>query len=98
MKIMKKGLLLSVLIMVIATAMAQDSTRVKKRPTFVLGGDGIYVSDSTWKIGGYIGVSVSQTALYQWGPGGNNNIAFLLNASLYANYKKGKMIWDNSLD
>ncbi len=95
---MKKTVLLSMLLMIIATAIAQDSTHVKKRPTFVLGGDGIYVRDSTWKIGGYIGVSVSQTALYQWGPGGNNNFAFLLNASLYANYKKGKIIWDNSLD
>ncbi len=96
--LMKKTILLSALLMIVCATMAQDSTHVKKRPKFILGGEGIYVSDSTWKIGGYIGVMVSQTALYQWGPGGNNNFAFLLGASLYANYKKDKLIWDNSLD
>lgn len=63
-------------------------------------GDGIYIvrnNDSIWKIGGYAGVTVSQVALYQWAPGGTNNFAFLVSANAYANYKKGKIIWDNSL-
>lgn len=96
--IMKKTILLSALIMMIGATMAQDSVRVKKKPKFVLGGDGVYLRDSTWKIGGYIAVTLSQTALYQWGPGGNNNFSFMLGANLYANHKKGKLIWDNSLD
>ena len=96
---MKKVFLLSMLFMIFGATMAQDTTAaVKKKSKFVLGGDGIYLRASTWKIGGYIGFTVSQTALYQWSAGGNNNFAFLLGASLYANYKKGKIICDNSLD
>lgn len=78
--------------------MAQDVAAVKKKVKPKFGGDGIYLRDSTWKIGGYAGVMVSQTALYQWGPGGNNNFAFLISGNFYANYKKDKIISDNSLD
>ncbi len=95
---MKKGLLLSMLMMIIGVSMAQDSTAVKKKIKAKFGGDGVYLRDSTWRIGGYAGVLVSQTALYQWGPGGNNNFAFLISGNFFANYKKGKMISDNSLD
>ncbi|MCX6197738.1 MAG: DUF3078 domain-containing protein [Bacteroidetes bacterium] len=98
---MKKAFLLSLLSLTVFVIYAQEATApIKKKPKLVLGGDGVYLRDSTWKIGGYIGFTVSQTALYQWAPGGNNNFAFLLGANLYANYKnkKGNIIWDNSLD
>ena len=95
---MKKGLLLSMLIMIIGVSMAQETIPVKKKVKPVLGGDGVYLRDSTWRIGGYVGILLSQTALYQWGPGGNNNFAFLLGGNFFANYKKGKVICDNSLD
>ena len=97
---MKKGLLLCLLAFVMGAAMAQDATTTteKKKPKPKLGGDGVYLRDSTWRIGGYAGVMVSQTALYQWGPGGNNNFAFLISGNFYANYKKGKVISDNSID
>lgn len=95
---MKKGILLCMLGFMMAAAMAQDSTAVKKKVKAKFGGDGVYLRDSTWKIGGYAGVMVSQTALYQWGPGGNNNFAFLISGNFYANYKKDKIISDNSLD
>jgi len=68
---MKKGLLLSMLLLIIGAAMAQDSIPpVKKKIKPVFGGDGVYLRDSTWKIGGYAGILLNQTALYQWGPGG----------------------------
>ncbi|MFN8322196.1 MAG: DUF3078 domain-containing protein [Chitinophagales bacterium] len=95
---MRKSLLFVLLSMILTVAMAQQDTVKPKKPKLVLGGDGIYLRDSSWKIGGYLGVVVSQTALYQWGPGGSNNFAFLIGASMYANHKKGKLIWDNSLD
>ncbi len=76
------------------------SKEKKKKPLKIWNSDGIYLRDSTWKIGGFIGLTISQTALYQWGPGGNNNFAFMFATSLYANYKNksGTMICDNSLD
>lgn len=95
---MKKVILLSLFSCMAMVIFAQDSVVLKKKPKFVLGGDGIYLRDSTWKVGGYMGVVLSQTALYQWGPGGNNNFSFLLGLNLFANYKKDKLIWDNSLD
>jgi hypothetical protein len=97
---MKKGLLLTALVLIIGAAVAQDSTATsqKKKPKFKFGGDGIYLRDSTWRVGGFAGFSVSQTALYQWAPGGSNNFSFLLSAGLFANYKKGNIVWDNSFD
>lgn len=97
---MKKGLLLTALVLIIGAAVAQDSTVTpqKKKPKFKFGGDGIYLRDSTWRVGGFAGFSVSQTALYQWAPGGSNNFSFLLTAGLFANYKKDKIVWDNSFD
>ncbi len=75
-----------------------DSVKPKAKIKPVLGGDGIYLRDSTWKIGGFAGVTVSQTALYQWAPGGSNNFSFLIAAGGFANYKKDKLMWENSLD
>ena len=95
---MKKVFLLSMLALLMGAAMAQDTSAVKKKVKPKFGGDGVYLRDSTWRLGGFASVLVSQTALYQWGPGGNNNFAFLLSGNFYANYKKGKLISDNSLD
>ena len=95
---MKRVLLLIPICLIYVAAIAQtDSTAAKKKKKFVPS-DGIYLRDSTWKIGGYIGVTLSQTALYQWGPGGSNNFSFLAATSVYANYKMGVIMWDNSFD
>ena len=97
---MKKLYFVVALLLVFATTFAQDSLALKppKKSKFVVGGNGIYLRDSTWRIGGYAGFSISQTALYQWSAGGSNNFAFLLSVNMFANYKKGNIISDNSLD
>lgn len=108
---MKKLLLLLLCAFTLSGVMAQEKTDTiavgttvgvtkekKKKALKIWNSDGIYLRDSTWKIGGFIGITLSQTALYQWGPGGNNNFAFMFATSIYANYKKDKIIWDNSLD
>ena len=97
---MKRLLLLFVSVLALsALSNAQGvGGETKKKPRAVLGGDGVYLRDSTWKVGGYLGATVSQTALYQWAPGGTNNFAFLFSANAYANYKKDRIIWDNSFD
>jgi len=51
-----------------------------------------------WKQGGAFFVNFSQTSLTNWAAGGNNSIAINGLASLFANYKKGKSVWDNYLD
>lgn len=53
---------------------------------------------SYWKFGGVTSLAFSQTGFKYWSSGGSNaaNINGLVNA--FANYKKGKVSWNNTLD
>lgn len=59
-----------------------------------------HVADSVsgWKTGGVVGFNLAQTALYNWAAGGEKSFAVNGIFSLFANYKKGQIAWDNSLD
>jgi hypothetical protein len=43
-------------------------------------------------------LNISQTSLTNWAAGGQNALSANALISLFANYKKGKSIWSNSLD
>lgn len=51
-----------------------------------------------WKTGGVVGFNLAQTALVNWAAGGEKSFAVNGIFSVFANYKKGKIAWDNSLD
>jgi Protein of unknown function (DUF3078) len=51
-----------------------------------------------WTTGGTLGFNTTFTYLSQWAAGGNNSISTTGLFSYYANYRKGKNAWDNSLD
>lgn len=51
-----------------------------------------------WKKGGVIALNVAQTSLTNWAAGGQSSMAYNGIFSVFANYKKGKTAWDNSLD
>jgi hypothetical protein len=51
-----------------------------------------------WKKGGVFAVNVAQTSLTNWAAGGQNSVAVNGILSVFANLKKGKSRWDNSLD
>lgn len=51
-----------------------------------------------WKKGGVFNVNLAQTSLTNWAAGGQNSVALNGLFSLFANYKKDKAVWDNSLD
>jgi hypothetical protein len=57
-------------------------------------------SDTTegWRKGGVVVLNISQTSLSNWAAGGQNSISLNGLFSIFANYKKNKSIWDNSLD
>jgi hypothetical protein len=57
-------------------------------------------SDTTqgWKKGGVFAVNLAQTSLTNWASGGQNSVAVNGILSVFANLKKGKSRWDNSLD
>lgn len=66
---------------------AQDSSAVKTA-----------VKDTSWKTTGYFGLNASQTALYNWQGGGQENVAVNAIVNGEAVYKKGKITWLNKLD
>ena len=51
-----------------------------------------------WKKGGVISLNLAQTSLTNWVAGGQNSFAMNGLLSTFANYKKGKTSWVNSLD
>ncbi len=51
-----------------------------------------------WKKGGVFAVNLAQTSLTNWAAGGQNSLAINGLFSGFINYKKGKSVWDNSLD
>jgi len=51
-----------------------------------------------WKTGGVVSLNLAQTSLTNWAAGGQNSVAVNGIFSGFANLKKGKSRWDNSLD
>lgn len=51
-----------------------------------------------WNTGGMISLNFSQTSLTNWAAGGQNSLAGNGLVSLFGNYRKKKMTWDNTLD
>lgn len=55
-------------------------------------------SEANWKLTGNYGVNFSQIYLSNWATGGENSISLNSFGNIYANYKKDKSIWENSLE
>jgi hypothetical protein len=51
-----------------------------------------------WKKGGVFAVNLAQTSLTNWSAGGQNSFAVSGIFSGFANYKRNKSVWANSLD
>jgi len=51
-----------------------------------------------WKTGAVISIGATQTSFTNWAAGGENSFAVSNIGSLYANYKKKRSSWDNTLD
>lgn len=54
-------------------------------------------SASPWSKGATIAIQFTQTSFYQWSAGGQNSYAYAGLGDLFANYKKDKITWKNSL-
>ena len=53
--------------------------------------------DTTWTVGGNVGLFLQQVGLSNWAGGGQNSLAYGGEVSLYANQDTDKFTWDNSL-
>lgn len=51
-----------------------------------------------WRKGGIVSINLAQTSLTNWASGGQNSVSINGLLSLYANYRRDKNVWDNSLD
>lgn len=55
-------------------------------------------ADTIWRKGGFFSVNFSQVSFSNWAAGGENSVSLNALSSLFANYKKGRMAWDNNVD
>ena len=51
-----------------------------------------------WKNGGKFALNFSQNSLTNWAPGGQNSLALNSFINYFADYTKGKSLWENRLD
>ncbi|NLB86307.1 MAG: DUF3078 domain-containing protein [Bacteroidales bacterium] len=51
-----------------------------------------------WKSGGMMSLNASQVSFTNWSAGGQNSVAANSFVNLFANFKKNRMTWDNTLD
>ena len=51
-----------------------------------------------WQKGGVATINFSQVSLTNWSAGGNSSASGVLLFKSFANYKKDKLSWDNSID
>lgn len=78
---------------------------MKMRSTVLLvmlfaGVQSVYSQDTIgpWKTGGAVGLNFNQVGLKNWSGGGENSLAVNGLVNLFANMKKDKISWDNTLE
>lgn len=54
--------------------------------------------DTSWKKGGMGSVNFNQVAFSNWAAGGENSVSGAAFLTLFANYAKNRLAWDNQLD
>lgn len=54
--------------------------------------------DTSWKFSGLFSVNLNQVSLTNWAAGGKSSVSLGTMLNYNANYKKGKHVWDNSID
>ena len=84
---MKKSILsLFTFILLVSLVKAQDTTA------------GSPPTDTIWRTGGLFSLNFSQSYYENWTAGGQNAVTGVAFLKMFANYKKGKWAWDNSVD
>jgi hypothetical protein len=91
---MKKKVIISLALFLIALVLASGQVTEGEKTLRTQSVD----TTLGWKKGGVIAINIAQTSLTNWAAGGQNSIAFNGLFSVFANLKKNKSIWDNSLN
>lgn len=74
---------------------AQDSDKIVKS---MAGPDAQLDSTKIWTVGSLLNVNFSQVYLSNWLAGGQNAMTLTSISNSFANYKKGNVLWKNSLE
>lgn len=76
-----------------------DTTRVKVDSMLTQSDTAIVQKDTSyWKIGGMNALTSSQISLINWAAGGENSISFLPSLGLFADYRRRRHSWENSVN
>ncbi|MCH2214127.1 MAG: DUF3078 domain-containing protein [Flavobacteriales bacterium] len=92
-----KHLILSLLIVSSGTIQAQEGD-LTRDDRDALAASIELEQDSIWNFGGTVGLNFNQSYFSNWAAGGQNSISATALTSLFANYKKNKHSWTNTLD
>jgi hypothetical protein len=82
-------LLLVGIVQILIAQVTDAEAKLKEQKTDTISG---------WKKGAVSGFNLAQTALVNWAAGGERSFAINGVFNFFANYKKNKLTWDNSLD
>lgn len=100
--------LLSILfVLSLCSSFAQDNrffpdTVLINGDTLLMLGDSLLIEtpkkEKFWNTGGNYNLNIQQVTLSNWAAGGASSFAFNSGFSLYANFKKDKIVWDTQLN
>jgi hypothetical protein len=91
---MKKKFITATLLLSISCILAIGQVTEAEKDLRTLSAD----TTQGWKKGGVFVVNLAQTSLTNWAAGGQNSVAVNGLFSMFANLKRGKTVWDNSLN
>lgn len=91
---MKKKFIAATLLLSISFALAIGQVTEAEKNLRALTAD----TTQGWKTGGVFAINLAQTSLKNWAAGGQNSVAINGLFSMFANMKRGKSVWDNSLN
>ena len=91
---MKKKFIAATLLLSISFALTMGQVTEAEKNLRTLTAD----TAQGWKTGGVFAINLAQTSLTNWAAGGQNSVAVNGLFSVFANMKRGKSVWDNSLN
>ena len=97
---MKKGILFFTMCLAVANIVIAQTNEKSIKDAALAAPTEIKPDDPAakkWKFGGGATANFGQIALVNWAAGGQNSISVLLQGNAFANYKKGRLAWDNNL-
>jgi hypothetical protein len=95
---MKNTILAVIVALITVPLFAQDQPLPTDDVVNSLSSNGETSDTTAWFTGGTTALNFSQVYLQNWAAGGQSSVSGTALVQLFANYRRGTMTWDNSLD